>query len=476
MAKPVRVALLVVSSLAALAVAVALVVWWLVDTDRVRAELEARLGAALDMDLQIGQPPVFSLWRGASVTLADLEVSRQGQVVATAESARVRIALFSLLTGNVRPLELHLQRPELLIERLSPGVFNVYPSETQRGALGDLSLQRVRVSDGRLSYVDQASGLHWLFEHCDLDLRNLRHAGGVPDQARATLATDGELTCGSLSRGPFAVSELSAEIHGENGVFELDPVSTIVFNGEVSGRLEVDLSSDLPEFGLTSTLSQFEIGAFMAMLKPDQVTSGKLDLELALNAQGESWQAVRNSAAGTLSMKARELVLHGYDLDDELDRYAETQRFNLIDVGAVFLAGPLGLVASGGHKFTGLLEGSGGSTRIDEMVSEWTIEGGVAQARDVAFRTPENRLAMTGGLDLTDYRFEDLRVAVVDREGCVIVEQKITGPFRDPEIEQPNFLVTVVGPLLDLVKRGVEAITDNDCDPFYTGSIPHPQT
>ena len=69
---------------------------------------------------------------------------------------------------------------------------------------------------------------------------------------------------------------------------------------------------------------------------------------------------------------------------------------------------------------------------------------------------------------------ENLRVAVVDADGCAVVEQQITGPFHDPEIQKPNVLVAVTGPMLDLVQRGVRAITNRDCDTFYSGSLPHP--
>ena len=111
---------------------------------------------------------------------------------------------------------------------------------------------------------------------------------------------------------------------------------------------------------------------------------------------------------------------------------------------------------------------------IEQMVSEWTVDQGVAQASDVAFRTPRHRLALQGALDFGNVSFENLRVAVVDADGCAVVEQQITGPFHDPEIQKPNVLVAVTGPMLDLVQRGVRAITNRDCDTFYSGSLPHP--
>ncbi len=333
------------------------------------------------------------------------------------------------------------------------------------------------LTDAQVTYFDQASELELLFEDCDLDLRNVGHTGGVLEQLLATLAAEGELTCRAVNQDPFAATGLAAQIHGENGVFDLEPVSATAFEGQASGSFGIDLSSGTPQYSLQSRISELDLGAFMTMLEPEQSATGEMELELDLIAHGATWQEVRQSAAGTISLSSGELVLDGYDLDDELDDYADTQRFNLVDVGAVFLAGPLGVAATRGYAFSGLLEssgGSGGTTTIDQMVSEWTVEGGVVRARDVAFRTPENRLALAGALDFGGYRFEDMRVAVIDRDGCAVVEQRITGPFREPEIEQPNFLLAAAGPIIDFVKRGVRKITGAECDVVYAGAIPHP--
>lgn len=469
-----RMAVLVVSALVAVILAAVLVAWLLFRSDWAMGRLEAGVGEALGMDVHIGQPARFGLLRGMTVTLADLELSKEGQVVGTAENARARLAPFSLLAGTVRPLDLHIERPVLSVERYSPGVYNVRQPGMESREIDDLSLRRLRVSDAQVTYFDQGSELELLFEDCDLDLRNIRHAGGLLEQVLATLGAEGELTCRAVSQDGFAATDLVAEIHGDNGVFELEPLSGLAFEGQASGRLEIDFSSGTPQYSLQSRISELELGAFMAMLEPEQSTTGKIELELDLAAHGTGWQEVRESTAGSINLSSGGLVLDGYDLDDELDDYADTQRFNLVDVGAVFMAGPLGLAATRGYAFSGLLGGSGGSTTIDQMVSEWTVEDGVVRARDVAFRTPENRLALTGALDFSEYRFEDMRVAVIDKDGCAVVEQRISGPFRQPEIEQPNFLEAAAGPILDLVKRGVRKITGGDCEVFYTGSIPHP--
>ncbi|MEX2499850.1 MAG: AsmA family protein [Wenzhouxiangellaceae bacterium] len=469
-----RTALVIGSTLAVLILAAALVAWLVIDTERIRERLATALGEALGMEVRIGQPLQFSLLRGVSVEFEDIQASIEGEVVARTQSARVRLALFSLLTGRIRPVELHIERPELSVERYGQGLFNIYTPDPNPAALEALFLRRVRVSDARVTWLDQPSALNWEFEHCDLDLRNIAHAGGLPDRAAETLAAQGALKCRVVRQDRFSATGVSAQIQGDDGVFALDPISATVFDGQAAGRMELDFASNPPAFGLKARLPEFELGSFLAMTEPEQAASGTMDFELDLEAQGSGWQEIRSSAAGSISLSAGELVLEGFNLDEELDDYAETQRFNLIDVGATLLGGPIGLAASRGYAFSGLLGDSGGSTTIDRMISEWSVENGMAQARDVAFRTLENRLALAGALDFGNYRFDDLRVTILDRDGCAIVKQRITGPFSDPDIEQPNFLVAVAGPLLDLVKRGVDSITDNDCQVFYTGSLAHP--
>ncbi|WP_018233288.1 hypothetical protein [Thioalkalivibrio thiocyanodenitrificans] len=56
-------------------------------------------------------------------------------------------------------------------------------------------------------------------------------------------------------------------------------------------------------------------------------------------------------------------------------------------------------------------------------------------------------------------------------EGCAVVEQRIQGGSHDPAIDEPNVLVTLTAPFVDLLERGVALLTESSCDPLYTGRI-----
>jgi len=65
------------------------------------------------------------------------------------------------------------------------------------------------------------------------------------------------------------------------------------------------------------------------------------------------------------------LTLDGVDSTATFSRYEASQNFNLVDVGALFIAGPFGPLITKGYDFGSLFVGSGGSSRIRVLVSGW---------------------------------------------------------------------------------------------------------
>ena len=182
-----------------------------------------------------------------------------------------------------------------------------------------------------------------------------------------------------------------------------------------------------------------------------------------------------------MSVRAGEASLHGHDLtleigdiDKELVHYQSSQGFNLVDVGALFFAGPIGLVVTKGYNFASIFQSAGGSSQVRTLVSEWRIDRGVAQARDVAMATKQNRIALKGRLDFVNGRFEDVTVAWIDAQGCAVAQQKIHGPFGKPEVEKPNVLISLAGPALTLLRQA-RSLFGGKCDVFYAGSVTPPR-
>jgi len=167
--------------------------------------------------------------------------------------------------------------------------------------------------------------------------------------------------------------------------------------------------------------------------------------------------------------------MHGIDLDRTLSRLESSQNFNPVDLGAFFFAGPFGPMLTKGYNFASVFQGTGGSSRVRKLVSDWKVERGVAKAKDVAMATNENRIALKGNLDFANERFDDVTVALIDGKGCAKVRQKIRGPFRKPEVEKASVLQTVAGPVLSLFKQAKKLLPEGQCEVFYAGSVAPPK-
>jgi len=200
-----------------------------------------------------------------------------------------------------------------------------------------------------------------------------------------------------------------------------------------------------------------------------------MDFSANLSMQGKTVNEMIQTVEGQISLRGENLTLNGSDLDREFARFESSQTFSLVDAGAFFFVGPLGLAATKGYDFAGIFRGSEGSSEIRTLVSDWKVEHGVAQAQDVAMATNQNRIALIGKLDFVNEQFDDMTMALVDAQGCAMVLQKIRGSFRKPVVEKPGVLKSLAGPALKLLKKGRDIFPGGECEVFYAGSVAPPK-
>jgi AsmA protein len=248
-----------------------------------------------------------------------------------------------------------------------------------------------------------------------------------------------------------------------------------VFGAQGSGSIQADFSGSVPRYHVRYALPQFRSEEFLKTLSPQRVAEGPMDFSANLSMQGKTVNEMKQTVDGETSLRGENLTFDGIDLDRVLSRFESSQNFNLVDVGAFFFAGPIGLAVTKGYDFASLFKGSEGRSEIRTLVSDWKIERGVAQARDVAMATNRNRIALRGGLDFVNEQFNDVTMATIDAKGCATVRQKITGSFQKPVVEKPSILMSLTGPARKLLKKGRDLLPGGECEVFYAGSVAPPE-
>jgi uncharacterized protein involved in outer membrane biogenesis len=244
-----------------------------------------------------------------------------------------------------------------------------------------------------------------------------------------------------------------------------------LFGAQGRGAIKVDLSGAVPLYHVDYSLRQFQIEKFFKTQVTQKVAEGLMDFSVKLSMRGETVKKIRQSAEGHVSLRGENLMVNGTDFDEAFARFESSQQFNLVDAGAFFFAGPVGLAVTKGYNFANLLQESTGHSKIRTLVSDWTVEHGVAQALDVAMATEKNRISLQGGLDFVNEQFDGVIIALIDTNGCAEVKQTIRGDFQTPEVGKPSVFKSLAGPAFKLLEKGKSILSDDECDVFYNGSV-----
>lgn len=466
--------LIAVGGCVALLALAAAVVPLLLDSDTYKPQLEQAAAAASGLDVGIDGRLRLGLFPGLRVTLENVRLRHRDADIASVAEATFGIALRPLLRREVRIDSIRLHQPRIALARNPDGSLDVPAPEPSDAAPGPVELANLSVSDATLTYTDRASGVVYAAEGCDVEIPQLRIAGGDGAKAPNNLFFTAETACRQLSGADIAAADVRLSLVAKDGVFDLDPVTLRVFGAQGTGSVRADFSGTVPHYRIIHSLPQFAIAQVFKARTAQELSAGRMDFTADLTLRGNGAADLKRSAQGQVSLRGENLVFHGSDIDREIARIKSTQRFSLVDAGAFMFAGPFGLAVTKGYDFANVLQGSGGSSDIRLLVSDWQFRNGVAQARDVAMATDENRIAVRGRLDLVGQRFDDFTVALIDTGGCAILRQNIEGTFAQPKVAQASLLQTLAGPALGLFKKGKALFVEEKCAVFYHGSVAAP--
>ena len=186
---------------------------------------------------------------------------------------------------------------------------------------------------------------------------------------------------------------------------------------------------------------------------------------------GNEWDSLASKLNGDIHISGRDLTMYGIDTDELLEKFKRSQRFTLVDVGAVILTGPIGIAVTKGTDYASIIVlDSGEETKINTLISDWSIKDGKLSINDVAFTTAKNRIAADGWINFTTDSLA-LTFALLNKYGCSVFSQDLYGSLDEPEKGDIKVVGTILAPLTNLI----DDVFGADCDVFYTGKVKHPE-
>jgi uncharacterized protein involved in outer membrane biogenesis len=461
-----------VSALVGAAIITAAAVAFFVDANAYKSRVEQLASDALHMEITVAGQLDLGIFPRPHITAQDVRVRNRDKDFIVARSVDLGIEFLPLLRGKLRLGHLTLKDALVSIEQDEQGHYNFESTAEEKRTRGPFVLAKAHITNGKLHYTSRRFGDNIILEHCNGKLRGLRHPGGPGFLSKLSLTA--QISCKDLKTAKVHATELKFSLAGKDGIYDFKPLALTLFGGKGAGNLHLERSTPVPRLQVQFALSQFRIEEYFKAFHQDTVATGLMDFSMELSMQGKDRLQRLPTADGVASLVGKDLVLAGRNLDEELARFESTQNFSLLDLSAFFFAGPVGLAVTQGYDYSNLFRRAEGNTSIPVLVSKWKVGNGIAHAQDVALATRENRLALRGDLDFVRDEFVDVTVAVVDAQGCPKVLQRIHGPFLKPIAQKPDYLKTLAGPAINLLKKARDLLSNEACVPFYTGTVTAP--
>lgn len=324
----------------------------------------------------------------------------------------------------------------------------------------DLSGIALRIADsdltGNLSFATAGArpALRGALISKLLDLDRLT-AGGEEADAGATAGGDGQvfsdtplplealravdaevkLEAERLRAGGLDFEAVQTVVSLKAGDLVLDPFSTRLAGGPVTGRLALAASKAEPDGALRLDGKDIDFGALLRQAAVTEDIGGPLELAVDVKGRGASPRAIAASLDGRMQAVS-------------LDGTVDNDLLRVLSVGLGDILGPL--------------FGSGETTRLECLVARFDFAQGQGYSRALVFDTGAFAIAGQGGVDLREERVS----LAFDTEtsqpslASLAVPFHVSGPLASPSVSPDPIgaAVGVVGTAGDVAQTGVNIV------------------
>ncbi|NQT76336.1 MAG: AsmA family protein [Bacteroidetes bacterium] len=413
-----------------------------------------------------------------SIVVKDISLSNGEKLQIRIEKLELEFPLSSFYSSSFKVKALLIRHPQvsMLVKSIDTSVEIADASlreeqQTVADSLDwEIDLANINIYKGSFTYYNENNRDTLLFKGISLNSDVLQASGNADTLMLEDFMASGLLRVEDARINTLRLENIKLDVSLDKGVLTVSHQSDGYHGERNSGHLAIDFSGDEPSYSLRQDIQKFRMERLLAHFDKTPLMKGEMDFSLSLDFYGKKVSNRWLTSNGKILLKGKTLTLYGINIDMLAKKYARSQKFSLVDIGAFFLAGPLGIAITKGGEYAILLTSNkGDSTEINEFVSVWKVKAGELYAEDVAFSTARNRIALRGSLNIWQEIFNGLDIALINDHGCAVFHQQLSGSFYDPEVSDVKVVKTLLGPVKNI-------FTGKKCKHvFYEGSVLPPE-
>jgi len=232
------------------------------------------------------------------------------------------------------------------------------------------------------------------------------------------LIVNGSLQIGKLTISNATIQDLNLKISGKNGVFNLDPFTLKLYQGDMSAKASLNVKENIPKIAIELQANTIQIGPLLADVLQKDFFEGTTEAQLSLNMKGDDAQKIKSTLNGKGDLLFKDGAIVGIDLVE--------------------------MVRNTKSAFLQVLVGKEKPrTNVGEMHSSFTITNGVVTTPKTTLISQAIQVVAAGKADLVketlDFRVEPIYAAKnsspqeVQKVSQYMVPILISGNFSSPK-------------------------------------------
>ncbi|WP_027467755.1 AsmA family protein [Deefgea rivuli] len=191
----------------------------------------------------------------------------------------------------------------------------------------------------------------------------------------------GSIKIGELVLQNLYVDDLDVTLIARKNRLVLDPLSATLYEGQLSGRVEINASKATPYFRIEQTLTDMNINTLLTDTFDTSRFEGRSNLTLDIAASGNKVSDLRNTANGKIKASLKQGAIRGIDISGLLS--AASQQIKLMN----------GQINKVDH--------SNGKTNFSELNATLLLKNGIAINDDLSVSADVLKLRGGGKLNLS---------------------------------------------------------------------------
>ncbi|MDH3688639.1 MAG: AsmA family protein [Gammaproteobacteria bacterium] len=255
----------------------------------------------------------------------------------------------------------------------------------------------------------------------------------IPVALLRDLNAQGSISIGDLKAGGLKMSKVEVGLRSQDGQVNIDPIKSLLYDGESLGTIKVDAGSEVPALAYQQDFTAVSVLPLLSDAEISDKLSGNGTLGFNFNTKGAATDQITKNLNGTAKLAIRDGAIKGFNIQQML-----------INARQLYLKAK--------DREQEIDSSEEDETRFSEMTGSLSIKDGIAYNDDLSIKSPLFRITGKGSADIAKETIDYLMtVNVVEsfqgQGGKELEELKgIPIPVRvDGVFADPKFRIDVAG-------------------------------